>query len=405
MAVKLSEQLPAGKETDMSSESRIDGQPGEAPLLVMLPYASMSGLELFGVRFCLDLQSRGIPVVLAAPRDSLLHRTCLERQVNWVEMPVGPRLDPLALPRIYRLLRTLKPCAAVGFRTHVMYPFHLARLLTGQRCPLFLFYRLGAGNYQRRDPLHRVLFKHLAAVIPNSDHVKNKILAKWAIAPEKVVCIKSGIDTRKYRPDAERRSAFRKSVGVPDEAFLIGSTGRIHPEKGSEDLLRALYGPGGAAVHRPDVHLVYVGREYQAGYADRLKAMARRFDAETRFHLAPFRAEVEAVYPAFDLFTLAVTSHETYAYVVLEAMACGVPPLIPATGGLKEMVRPGVDGFLYPHRDQEALRRELATVMQHPARLEKIGRAARAWIEREADWDQMMERYLAVFRQQRVEIG
>ena len=53
----------------------------EKPVVMLLPYDSCSGLELFGLRFAQDLQNRGYPVRVAAPADSLIDKQCRARQL------------------------------------------------------------------------------------------------------------------------------------------------------------------------------------------------------------------------------------------------------------------------------------------------------------------------------------
>lgn len=366
---------------------------------MLLPYESCSGLELFGIRFAADLLGRGIPALIAAPDATLIAEQCHSRNIPQHAFPVIQKYEPWSLPACISMLRRHQPAAVVAFRSQLMYPLHLARLLTGIHTPIFMFYRIGAGNYLRKDPLHRRLFKHLSAVVPNADHVANKIRQYWAIDPEKVVCIKSGVDTRRYRPDAQRRTALRAELGISEKDFLIGSFGRIHPEKGSEILLRTLFDDAGPAHDRSNVHLLYVGREYQSGYIDQLKAVAESIGAASRFHVLPFRNDVETVYSALDLFAFAVTSHETYAYVALEAMASGLPVLVPHTGGMKEMFTDQVEGWFFEHRNQESLRQVLNKILQtESSRIREMGCLARQKIETSASWDKMMDQYLQLFK-------
>ncbi|MEW6712899.1 MAG: glycosyltransferase family 4 protein, partial [Candidatus Riflebacteria bacterium] len=369
------------------------------PVIMLLPYESCSGLELFGMRFAADLLGRGIPALVAAPDATLIAEQCHSRKIPRQAFPVIKKYEPWSLPACINMLRQHQPSAVVAFRSQLMYPLHLARLLTGIHTPIFMFYRIGAGNYMRKDPLHRRLFRHLSAVVPNADHVANKIRQYWAIDPDKVVCIKSGVDTRRYRPDEQRRAALRAELGISEKDFLIGSSGRIHPEKGSEILLRTLFDESGPAHASKEVHLLYIGREYQPGYIDQLKAVAESIGAASRFHVLPFRNDVEAVYSALDLFAFAVTSHETYAYVVLEAMASGVPVLVPHTGGMKEMFADEVEGWFFEHRNQESLRSVLNKILHtESARIKDMGNLARQKIVKTASWDKMMDQYLQLFR-------
>lgn len=395
----------SGAVSRLAKERNDDG-----PIVFLLPYPSLSGLELFCLRFAADLQKRGIPVVVAAPAGGLIAEQCRIRGLPCRNLPELHRADPAAVKRLCDILGGDKTGsaarAAVAFRTQAMYSVHLARLLKRLHLPLFLFYRIGAGNYHRRDPLHRILFRHIAAVVPNADHVAKKILKYWAIPSDKVVCIRSGVDTERYCPDDRRRAEFRERLGLPENTLVIGNAGRIHPEKGSEILLEAVFATNGASAGRSDIHLVYVGREYQPEYADHLRQRAASLGATERFHIVPFRDDIEAVHPGFDLFALAVTSHETYAYTALEAMACGVPAIVPAIGGMSEMLTDGIEGFFFRHRDADSLRKTLSrAVAISSEERRKMGSAARTRILETSGWNAMMERYIDLFIRCRVNIS
>ncbi len=369
------------------------------PIIILLPYESCSGLELFGLRFAQDLQSRGYSVKVAAPPASLIDKQCQARGLELWPFPASVKYNINSFPACLAMLKQLDPCAVIAFRTQMMYPLHFASLVSRLHPRLFLFYRIGVGSHWRKDPIHRRLFRHFSAVVPNADYVGDKIVRQWGIDAEKVVCIKSGVDIGRYRPDPERRTTVRKSLGIAESAVLIGSSGRIHPDKGSEILLRAVFEPGGPASRGEDVHLLYIGREYKPGYADHLQRVAAEIGAEKRFHIMAFRNDPETVYSAFDLFAFAVTSREAYAYVVLEAMASGVAPIVPAAGGMPEMYDDGVEGFFFKHNDRASLRDTLNRALSLPlAQIHAMGNAARNRIVEKAEWGKMMEKYLRLFK-------
>ncbi|MGM0600173.1 MAG: glycosyltransferase family 4 protein [Candidatus Rifleibacteriota bacterium] len=368
------------------------------PVVVLLPYLSCSGLELFGIRFAQDLLSRNIETIVAAPDQSMIAEQCFERNIPRHEFPEIKKYEPWGFPAALNMINELEPAAVIAFRTQLMYPLHFARLISGKHIPFLLFYRIGAGSLYRNDPLHRRLFKHLTAVVPNAMHVKNKILKFWGIDPEKVVCIHSGVDTNRYQPDSVARCQIRTQLGLTENDLLIGSSGRIHPEKGSEILLRALFDEKGAAKDRSNVHLVYIGREYKPGYIEHLKNVAQELGVTEKFHVLPFRNDIEKFYSALDIFAFAVTSSETYAYVALEALACGVPPIVPYIGGMKEMYEHNVHGWFFEHRNTDSLRKILSrTINTRKSELKKIGLAGREKIIKEASWDIMMQKYLDLF--------
>ncbi|MGH9406125.1 MAG: N-acetyl-alpha-D-glucosaminyl L-malate synthase BshA [Terriglobia bacterium] len=68
---------------------------------------------------------------------------------------------------------------------------------------------------------------------------------------------------------------------------------------------------------------------------------------------------------------------ESFGLVALEAMACGVPPVCSRVGGLPEVVRDGVDGFLVRVRDVESMAARALDILGDPSRREAMGRAGR----------------------------
>lgn len=368
------------------------------PIVVLLPYPSLSGLELFGVRFMEDLRRRGFRSLLACPPGSLLEQAAHGRGLETRPLITSTRWNPFRQMQMNKILREDKPLASIAFRTQMLPTYQIGRVLTGSHAPLHLFYRLGAGNIRRVDPFHRYFFRHTASVIANARHVQTKVQRYWAIDANKVFWIPSGIDTKKYRPDQERRHALRSKLGLPPEAILIGNTGRIESDKGSEDLLEAVFKRTPESI-RKNLHLVFVGREGKPGFLEHLKSLAVTTGSASQLHFLPFTKAIEEIYPGLDFFVLPVRSHETYAYVVLEALASEVPVLVPATGGMTEMFEHERHGRFYRHRDLDSLGKELSALLAMPAPArDAMGRAAREHVLKTADWDTMMERYFQILR-------
>ena len=68
---------------------------------------------------------------------------------------------------------------------------------------------------------------------------------------------------------------------------------------------------------------------------------------------------------------------EGLALVLLEAMACGVPVITTLNAGGSDILTHGVEGFIVPIRDVEALKEKLEWCYRHPQELAEMGRAAR----------------------------
>jgi phosphatidyl-myo-inositol dimannoside synthase len=112
-----------------------------------------------------------------------------------------------------------------------------------------------------------------------------------------------------------------------------------------------------------------------------------------------------AAYQQCDLFALpnrAVGNDvEGFGMVLLEAQACARPVLAGASGGTAETLQPGTTGVLVPCERPDEPASALAELLSDPARLERMGTAARARMETTFDWPARAAEAARVFAQVR----
>jgi glycosyltransferase involved in cell wall biosynthesis len=210
------------------------------------------------------------------------------------------------------------------------------------------------------------------------------------VPPERVTLIPNGIDARRFTPD-RNGAGFRDSIGVPSNAPLVGFVGRLSPEKGPDRFLLAAERIRQA---RPDVHFAIVG---EGPMAEELEAQIERGGLQACVHLAAARHEMEHVYPAFDLL-LQTSRSEGMPLVLLEAMACAVPVVAVAIGGVAEVVEHGATGWLVSPVLLDELARDTLRLLAEPARLKAMGLRARERVEARFDLSASVEATAALFR-------
>src|SRR5690606_8375069 len=98
-----------------------------------------------------------------------------------------------------------------------------------------------------------------------------------------------------------------------------------------------------------------------------------------------------------DIFVLSSHS-EGIANAVLEAMACGLPVVTTDCGGMREVITNGVDGFVVPVRDPQAMADALETLMMNKTLRTTIGAAARPRIIESFTLDQQAEQFLSFYQ-------
>ena len=151
--------------------------------------------------------------------------------------------------------------------------------------------------------------------------------------------------------------------------------------------VRAFYGRSLRSWVKKEI--LQQGRSYGNALQARLSPEAA---ARVRFlGTVPLPALIRA-YRAADLLVLPSIWQESYGLPVAEAMACGVPVLASASGGMPELIEDGVTGKLIPRLDMRALRRALREMSADPARLREMGGAARTRAEQLLTWTHSAER-------------
>jgi colanic acid/amylovoran biosynthesis glycosyltransferase len=98
-----------------------------------------------------------------------------------------------------------------------------------------------------------------------------------------------------------------------------------------------------------------------------------------------------------DVFVLSSLS-EGVSNAVLEAMACGLPVVTTAVGGMGEAVTDGIEGYLIPPRDAVAIADALIRLQQDPVNRNHMGAAARTRIQRDFYLDKQVDAFVDLFR-------
>lgn len=212
----------------------------------------------------------------------------------------------------------------------------------------------------------------LKAVICNSRMVKEELQRWFALPPEKLHVIYSGVDTEAFHPrlKAEHRRAVRRRLGIAANAPLFLFVGSGFERKGLAALLSAL------AAGPRDACLLVVGKDKHAG---RFRARARHLGLGGQVHFLGPQADVKPYYGAADALVLP-TLYDPFPNVALEAMACGLPIVTSLKSGAAELVEAGVNGYVCDALDTEALAAHLAS-LRSPDVCARLGAAARRTVE------------------------
>src|SRR5579863_9848149 len=144
------------------------------------------------------------------------------------------------------------------------------------------------------------------------------------------------------------RAAFRKQLGLEEDAFWIGSVGRLSIEKGHAFLLDAM---AELVLRIPEVRLAIVGEGAERA---RLEQHARKLGIDGFVHFAGFHTDVQPWMQALDVLVNPSLT-EGLPNVLLEAMALGTPVVATAVGAVPELLGQNQHGLLVPSSNPRAL--------------------------------------------------
>lgn len=162
------------------------------------------------------------------------------------------------------------------------------------------------------------------STIAVSDVVRDR-LVRWGVPQRKITVIPNGLDTAALAFDPAGRELARKEFGIAPETFVIGTLGRLDPNKRIAMVIEAA-----APLLGERCALLIVGRGEEM---DALRAAAARAGVADHVIFAGFQADTAAMLSAFDLYVMA-SAQETFGLAALEAMANGLPVLYTACPAL-----------------------------------------------------------------------
>ena len=183
-------------------------------------------------------------------------------------------------------------------------------------------------------PITRFSIEQSDGVTSVSHYLKQRTIEMFGTEKE-IRVIQNFVNCEFYRAERDR---WPRMEGVPKEDKILIHLSNFRPVKRVADCIKIL-----KEVRRElPAHLLMVGDGPERGPAERL---AQELGVERNVTFLGKQNHVERIIPQADVFLLP-SETESFGLAALEAMACGVPPIATAVGGVSELITQGVDGFL-----------------------------------------------------------
>jgi len=288
-----------------------------------------------------------------------------------------PGLTPLLVLRLIHLFKQLQVDVV---HTHHIGPLlyaGTAARLTGIKCLIHTEHDAWHLKDPQRCKLQRWI-NRLTRPLLVADAETVATSMRHYLRLNQIKIIRNGIDTERFSPGDQSKA--RQRLGLPQDAQLIGCSGRLEPVKGQNILIYAL------SQLPQTVHLALAGT---GSTETDLRHLANILNLGTRVHFLGCIDEMPSFYQALDIFCLP-SLNEGMPLSPLEAQACNVPTAVTDVGGSVETLCP-LSGELMPAENVDAMASTLREMLQ-PQR-QKSHPGPRAFVQQNRDVRRMARAY------------
>jgi glycosyltransferase involved in cell wall biosynthesis len=235
------------------------------------------------------------------------------------------------------------------------------------------------------------ILKAADKIIAVSNATKKYVLSLGA-DPAKTMVLHNGVDLNRFKPQPETQAAMRRKLDLPSDASVALTVRRLVYKNGIDTLLESA-----RIAVKKSPRLIYLVVGGGPDYAE-VKAKAKQLGIEKNFRLAGFISDQELplYYNTADFFVLPSKSGEGLPLVALEAMACGLPVVATAVGGIREIM---IDGYgeIVP-ADNPASMAE-AIVKFSNSELSPRKNELRKEVERKFSWDTNVKKLVEIYEE------
>jgi len=383
----------------MASDSRRRDLPPRV-WMVLKRSGGGGGLQRQGRRVALAMRERGVPVTLLShartdePRDRTWARRLPTRYLSAADQWGFARRLHQYLCRFrhaYDVVHVhgfgLETFAAVAARRVTGKPVVVKPSTAGEGTKLDVYAR-----WTEALPPTRRAWLGVDAWICISEQTRQDVLRLGA-PDNRVFLIPNGVDTTLFRPiPPAEKAALRSELGVAPDEPVICTAARLTPHKRVGALVEAFVQVAGEF---PQARLWIMGAGEERAALERQIAAA---PAGERILLCGLERPGRVVqrFQAADIFAL-LSRWEGLSNALLEAMACGLAPVVTDVSGMQDVVSDHDTGRTAPVDDEAATAAVLRDLLRDPAGRDEMARRAARRVQEEYSLRRTVSRLLEVY--------
>jgi glycosyltransferase involved in cell wall biosynthesis len=219
--------------------------------------------------------------------------------------------------------------------------------------------------------IERALARTSDALVAVSPEVRDELVELGVAPREKFAVVRLGIPLDERLSDASADLDYRRLYGIGRRAFVVGWVGRMTAVKDTRAALEILHALRARGI---DAVLCMVG---DGPDRELLEELAHELGIARFCFFVGYQSDVAGFYRLFDAFLLPSVNEGTPVSAI-EALAAATPVVANRVGGVPDVVRDGVDGYLVAAGDVEGAAGKLALLARDARLRKKLGESGRA---------------------------
>jgi glycosyltransferase involved in cell wall biosynthesis len=357
-------------------------------ILYISNHLNIGGITSYLLTLGTGMKNRGHNVYIASSGGELLYRF-IEKGIIYIPIPIRTKkeVSPKVLWSAFKLSCLLKEEHIDLLHSNSRTTQILGNLLN-KTCGIPHVFT-SHGFFKNR--FFRKLFPCWPdAVIAISEPVKEHLIEDFHIDQKNVFVIHNGIDTEKYQIQNQKsKIEIKKELGLSD-AVVVGIVARLSDVKGHQYLIQAM---PGVLKSTPQAQLLIVG---EGKMKDELVKTVENLGIDKNVFFIPAVQDVRTVLSVMDLFVMP-SLKEGLGLALMEAMASGLPVIGSNIGGIRSLIKDGINGLLVEPADADSLAYNILRLLTNPDQAKSLGEAAQIFIKENFSQEKMIDQTEEVY--------
>ena len=321
--------------------------------------------------------------------------------LNWLSQRGLKGLEDEVQEAFGKFIKKTKPDVIHTHNMHYFSEVHtktLERLAKQNGIPLLVTAHNTWDDLLFMDLTHKIDWTHIIAV---SHFIKKEIIG-IGVDHKKVTVVHHGIDQKKYRPGISTKNVLAKYPQLKEKQIVFHPA-RIGLAKGCDTSIKAM---NIVKQKYPDIMLVLAGSKNIIDWAHTqqkdiayLVSLVKHFEMDNNVLIDIYTLdEVREIYELSNVCLYPSNAAEPFGLTMLESMAMAKAMVVTNMGGMPEIIRDGINGFVIPVRDFEALAAKICQLLEDTKLCDRFGYTGRQIIESHYTKEMVTNETIGIYR-------